>query len=483
MRLRIEEGQIHRIELRTRMPFRYGITTVTELPHIFLRLVVRIDGARQIGFSADHLPPKWFTKDPQRDTGEEIAEMLWVVGNALTLARGREGDSVFAVWRELYDAQAAWGDGQTLAPLLSNFGTSLVERALIDAVCRAQGRPFADLLRANDLGIRLDSLHPTLAGRAPADLLPAAPRRRIIARHTVGLSDPLIEGEIAPSERLADGLPQSLTACIAAYGLRHFKLKVSGDIDQDVDRLHRIAAVIEAHAPADYAFSLDGNEQYKSLAKFRVFWDAVRDSPALAGFLTHLLFIEQPLHRDIALSPTVGEMNRVWPDRPPLIIDESDAELSSLPTALSLGYAGTSHKNCKGVFKGIANACLLEHRRRERPDHPALLSGEDLSNIGPVSLLQDLAVMAALGIESVERNGHHYFAGLSMFPPTVQQQVLQAHPDLYHESARGWPTLTIRGGMLDLGSVLAAPFGVGFELDVTPFPPVEPALGLAATKG
>jgi hypothetical protein len=33
-----------------------------------------------------------------------------------------------------------------------------------------------------------------------------------------------------------------------------------------------------------------------------------------------------------------------------------------------------------------------------------MMSGEDLCNTGPIALLQDLAVMAALGIESVERN-------------------------------------------------------------------------------
>jgi len=40
-----------------------------------------------------------------------------------------------------------------------------------------------------------------------------------------------------------------------------------------------------------------------------------------------------------------------------------------------------------------------------------VLTGEDLCNLGPVAFLQDLAMMALLGIEHVERNGHHYFAG------------------------------------------------------------------------
>src|SRR5205807_8975572 len=151
-----------------------------------------------------------------------------------------------------------------------------------------------------------------------------------------------------------------------------------------------------------------------------------------------------------------------WPDRPLLVIDESDGEIESLPQALRLGYAGTSHKNCKGVFKGILNACLLAQQRREQPAGSLILSGEDLATIGPVSLLQDLAVCAVLGITSVERNGHHYFAGLSMFPEEVQRHVLTVHGDLYRPSRDGWPTLAIQDGGLSVQSVLAAPFGVAF---------------------
>src|SRR5262249_17930380 len=136
-----------------------------------------------------------------------------------------------------------------------------------------------------------------------------------------------------------------------------------------------------------------------------------------------------PFHRDVALLPEVVGKLAEWSDRPPLIIDESDGEVESLPQALELGYAGTSYKNCKGIFKGLANACLLAQRRRQQPTQSAILSGEDLVNIGPVALLQDLTACATLGIASVERNGHHYFAGLSMFPLEVQQQILKAHFD------------------------------------------------------
>jgi len=160
-------------------------------------------------------------------------------------------------------------------------------------------------------------------------------------------------------------------------------------------------------------------------------------------------------------------VHHLWKDAPPVIIDESDSEVESLPQALDLGYAGTSHKNCKGVFKGIANACLLAKRRRENPSRNLLLSGEDLCNIAPWALLQDLAVQATLGIESVERNGHHYFAGLSVFPEAIREPVLAAHTDCFVRSERGWPRLDVRDGRLKLGSVNRAPFGLTPEITVT----------------
>src|SRR5262249_22797193 len=148
MSIRIRAGDLHRIDLRTRMPFRYGIATMTSTPHVFVRLRIEI-GKSWIGVAADHLPPKWFTKDPNRAIDDEIVEMLSVVEHALQSAVGLRGASAFDVWRQLWDAQAAWGKAQGLPPLLTHFGTSLVERALIEAVCRSTGQPFHRLLLGN----------------------------------------------------------------------------------------------------------------------------------------------------------------------------------------------------------------------------------------------------------------------------------------------------------------------------------------------
>src|SRR5262245_2752358 len=471
MPIRILHGDCHLIDLQTRLPFKYGIATMTRAPQAFVRLLVEIDGHTATGIAADLLPPKWFTKVPEKPLDQEIAEMLEVIDHALAVTIGMSGPTAYDVWRQVLEAQDAWGRERNIPPLLFQFGTTFVERALIEAYCRAKERSFAEAVRENALGIRLLDFDERLVGAAPRDLLPKQPLSRIKARHTAGMADPLEESDIEPAALLNDGLPQSLEACIRRYGLTHFKIKLSGKVEQDDDRLQRVAAVIERSTPRQYSFSLDGNEAFHSLDSFRKFWESLESPPHLAWFLEHLLFVEQPFHRDVALDAGTLAGLKEWTYRPRLIIDESDAEPDSLARALELGYDGTSHKNCKGIFKSIANKCLLQARILDSGSDRLLMSGEDLANIGPVALLQDLAVAATLGIGSIERNGHHYFAGLSAFPESVQEQILDHHGDLYVRTARHWPSLNIVGGELNLESVTAAPLGVGFVLDVTQFTP------------
>ena len=475
MSIRLLTTDLYLHNLRTRMPFKYGIATLTVVPHLFVRVQVAVDGVLATGLAADNLPPKWFTKDPATTMQQDIAGMIDVIRAACDHAEGvNEAATVFAFWQALYAAQKAWAETRTALPayppLLWNFGVSLVERALIDAFCRAKGITFHGAITTNALGIDLGAIHAELRDQTPATLLPQQPTSALRVRHTIGLVDWLTDDEIPAAERVDDGLPQSFAACVAHYGLTHFKIKVGGNVDADLARLAQIIRVIEQTVVGDYAFTLDGNEQYQSMAEFRTFWDQL--TATFPAFVEHLIFVEQPLHRNIALSDEVGAALAAWPDHPPLIIDESDGSLTSLPTALALGYQGTSHKNCKGIIKGIANACLIAHRQRQQPDRHFLLSGEDLTNIGPVALLQDLAVLATLGVDHAERNGHHYFAGLSMWPAAVQAQVFAHHADLYTQRA-DLVAVAIHAGKLQLDSVTNAPFGVGFDLDVEQFTPLN----------
>ena len=426
---------------------------------MFLQIECEVDGKKSYGVSADNLIPKWFTKDPETRYEDDLRDMRQVIRQAgeFSVQVGAV-ESVFDLWLQVHEAQQAWASDYGYPPLLWNFGVSLVERALIDAYCRAKGITFPEAVQENSLGIRLSDIHPVLARHLPPGLLPANPLQEIHIRHTVGLSDYISEAEIEDEQRLDDGLPQSLEANIRTYGVRYFKIKINGDVERDAERLCRIDTVLNECGVSDYYFTLDGNEQYQSVAEFKWFWERIVSEASCSPHMKRLLFVEQPFHRKVALNEETRKDLTAWDDRPLIIIDESDAEIDSMQTALESGYAGTSHKNCKGVFKSLANACLLQFLREQEPHSKLILSGEDLANIGPIALLQDLVMVAVLGIQNIERNGHHYFPGLSVFPLDMQKLVLDEHPDLYHQPGL-FPTLNIRNGKIEIASLLQAPFG------------------------
>jgi hypothetical protein len=264
---------------------------------------------------------------------------------------------------------------------------------------------------------------------------------------------------------LNDGLPVTLEDTVETYGINKFKIKITGDIVDDANWVRNVLQVLEGTC-ADYHITLDANEQYSSVDHLRNLLDRLRKSGVSID--DHLLFVEQPFPRDVALDSRSADGLHRWTERPPIIIDESDGRIDSCKTALEQGYAGTSHKNCKGVFKGILNACLLEYRRSVHPNRTYILSAEDLTTIGPISLQQDLAVIGTLGISHAERNGHHFFRGLEPFDSSVQDAICKAHGDLYRPHPRGFATLDITSGSISLDSVASAPFGYDIAFD-TPF--------------
>lgn len=468
MNFRIEAIHFHVLPMRTRFPFRYGIAAMTALPHLLVRADLVVHGRAVTGQSADGLPPKWFTKDPDTPFEADLAEMIASIQNAARIGRlaASNDTSFFSWWKDLHDEQASWSSVREVPSLLAGLGMSLIERAVLDALCRAAERPLWRLLHDRSLGIELSAVRDGLPDLQSVVANP--PRNRLQVRHTVGLADPLRDSDIPDDEWLDDGLPQSLEASIRHYGLRSFKVKLSGDLTADRERLTSMAVLVQETRIDEPSFTLDGNEHFTDMAAFQEYWTRLAADPGCAFVVNHTRFIEQPLHRNHALTDSVGAVLQAWSGRPPVIIDESDGSLADLPRALELGYGGTSHKNCKGIVKGLANAALIRSQPR------VIQSGEDLANVGPVALLQDLAVMALLGIDDIERNGHHYFRGLSMHTPALQAEVTEKHGDLYRPLADGTPALDISQGCLLIESVNRAPFGCDPFLQPDTLEPLKP---------
>jgi hypothetical protein len=461
------------LRTRTRFPFRYGIASMTDVPHVFVRTEVTSGGTSTVGVAAEGLPPKWFTKNPETTFEQDLPEMLESIGHAAALALECAAQPVcfFDLWHELNRRQFEWAPSRAMPTLVAGLGVALAERVVLDGLCRVAGAPVHRMLAENRLGLRMGEIYDELKGLELHDLLPHRPLDACYVRHTIGLADALSPGELTPRDRVDDGLPQDVEASIRAYGLRYFKLKLSGVDQRDMRRLIDVARLLERRTGGEFYVTIDGNENFEDFDAFRSFWERVTAEPALAEIRRRTIAVEQPVHRDRALGDNAGRALQRWPDRPPLIVDESDGAIGDVPRALELGYAGASYKNCKGIVKGIANACLLAARRRQ--GRAALLTGEDLCNLGPLALQQDLAMMAILGIDHVERNGHHYYRGLSMFPRDWQDAVLRTHDDFYALDAGEFARLRIENGRISLASLNRAPFGVEPQLDVSAFAPLE----------
>jgi hypothetical protein len=208
----------------------------------------------------------------------------------------------------------------------------------------------------------------------------------------------------------------------------------------------------------DYRLTLDGNEQYSRAEEFDDLIEVLRGTAALQTLWRNTLVIEQPLARSISLDSRHTAGIRALAQQKPVIIDESDDSLAAYPQALELGYRGVSTKNCKGPIKSLLNAGLtwLRNDRGRRNDY--LMTAEDLCTVGIVPLQSDLCLVASLGLEHVERHGHHYHRGLSYLPSTEQQQALEAHGDLY-EFRNGVVCPAVRDGRFETATLQCPGYG------------------------
>jgi hypothetical protein len=419
MRFSIQNLDFFERQVRLRMPFRFGIVTLTEAPQAFVRARIALENGKQSeGAAAELLAPKWFDKNPalsNEDNFEQLRQSM------------RQARAAYLAGGE----NTAYGHSRPTVGLVENFGPALLDRAVLDALCRALGISFYDAIRRNVVSLDL-----------PAQFLETLkPASRIAARHTVGLVDPITAlDNVTPVQ---DGLPETLEEVIARYGHRWFKLKVGGDAKADVERLSAIAAVLN-RIPEPYHVSLDGNEQYAEAAAVIDLLSRIEDKRLASS----IVFIEQPIKRQNALAADISRLAKLKP----VIIDESDDSLDAFPRAKALGYRGVSSKTCKGLYKSLINAA-----RCKEWGEGYFMTGEDLTIQAGIALQQDLALVSLLGLTHVERNGHHYVNGMAGLPLHEQKHFLAEHEDLYEQS-HGAVRVRIKGGMIQMKSLDCAGF-------------------------
>ncbi|HIG06125.1 MAG TPA: hypothetical protein EYQ08_10430 [Planctomycetes bacterium] len=451
MQITVTEIELELKECHTRIPFRFGVHTLTEAPMAVATLHAETsDGTPMVGYTSELLVPRWFEKNLDRSVEadiESLVESIQIAGQILL--DGTKASVFDHYWRTLEDRVLSVP--VTAADRLTRgFGCAIWERAMMDATCRGVGIPFIDALDCDLFKIQPDRFHSSIP--AGWKFHPAPLPSTIAVRHTIGLLDDLEE---ASEGSPVDGLPVTLVEDIRRHGLAWFKVKVGGDPLQDLERLGQVARILEDEVSPGYRVTLDGNEQYADPAQLAQVLEQLSAKGPGSTFVDAIVTIEQPVPRSLTFdeSASPSELARFAP----VIIDEADHGPEAFPEALRIGYRGVSAKNCKGVSRSIAHQGLCDHHQGG-----AFISGEDLTNLPPWGLHQDLLTVAALGLHHVERNGHHYFRGLDHLPPAEAASLVSDHPDLYRPLGDG-AELHIESGNLSIRSLDCEGYGCTIE--------------------
>lgn len=445
LRLKVNDIAFFERPLVFARPFRFGAVTITAATQMFVRVEIEVEGkGRATGACAEMLAPKWFDKRSHLTEEQSLDGIRRSLATARELYLANRGfDTAFGLHARCVGPQVAACVAEDIPPLAASFGPAEIDKAILDALLRAAGVSFFDGMTGNIAGIDA-RLTPDLDAAAIAWFLSTRKRRdRVAVRHTVGMDDKVEgEGGVADPNESA--------------GARYFKLKLNGDPAHDATRLARIGSEL-AKLPYATKVTLDANEQYADLAALNALVDRLDHDAALQPIAANLLYIEQPMPRDITKASPLGKLAARS-----FIIDEADDSYDAFPQARALGYRGISSKSCKGIYKSIINATRAAAWSADGDEY--FISGEDLTCQAGLGVQQDLALGALIGVTHAERNGHHYVDGFAGAPAAEADAFLAAHPDLYAR-AGGKIRLAIHHGDLLTGSIADAP---GFASSVHP---------------
>lgn len=261
------------------------------------------------------------------------------------------------------------------------------------------------------------------------------PKTRMPLYHLVGALDPLTDGDV--SNRLKDGLPNTLGEWIAYNGLTHLKIKLNGeDLGWDVERvlaIDRVSAEAQARRGCTHwYYSTDFNEKCANVEYVLEFLKQIQSKNPAA--YDRIQYIEQPTHRDLKAHPD-NKMHKAAALKP-VVIDESLVDYEALLLAREQGYSGVALKACKGHTEALFAAAAAQK-------FGMFLCVQDLTCPG-FSFLHSASLAARIpGVAAIEGNGRQYC-------PVANKAWARRYPGMFD----------IKDGTVETG--LLTEWGLGF---------------------
>ncbi len=243
------------------------------------------------------------------------------------------------------------------------------------------------------------------------------PKPLIAVYHSVGALDPLVEGDL--SERIKDGLPETLPEWINYNGITHIKMKLNGENrDWDIERIVRIDRTVEEaqkqRGVTEWKYLLDFNENCANVGYLLEVLRRVKEQTP--GGFNRIQYIEQPTARDLKANRS-NVMHEAAKLRP-VVIDESLTDLESLMLAREMGYTGVALKACKGQSQAMLMAAAAQK-------YKMFLCVQDLTCPG-AALIHSAGLAAHVpGVVALEANARQYV-------PAANKGWEKRFPEIFH---------------------------------------------------
>lgn len=438
--------RLYFLPVKTRVPYQFGLETMSEVMCARVCLTVRDQGGRQTeGWGETPLSVGWVWPGslPFREREQALLDFsrklaaAWaafaVSGHPLEIGHAFLEEQLPSLRNRFNADRPADRAMPWLAALVC---CSAFDIALYDAYGRHVGKPVYETLGPGFLSRDLSTfIEPaadsvgrvSFAGKYPADFL--SPRQdRLPVWHSVGGLDPLDAGDLSGSEP-QDGYPVHLADWIVRDGLQCLKVKLKGEnAEWDYARLTKIARIGRERGVrwlcADY------NCTAPDVAYVTDMLDRLlREDPATHAML---LYVEQPFPYELEEQPIAVHAISA---RKPLFMDESAHDWRLVRRGRELGWTNVALKTCKTQTVALLSLCWARA-------HGMTVMVQDLTNPMLAMIPHALLTAHAGTVMGLEANAPQYY-------PDASRPEAAVHPGLY---AR-------REGRLDLGSVRGSGFG------------------------
>jgi len=409
IRLLSVSSRTERIAYRTPIKFGGRVVNDAVLFDVTAEVETR-DGRRGSGFGSMPMGNVWAWPTDAVDASDTLAAMLDAAGRFVAAANAYRGQGhPLEITHELADDHAAVAEqvvreaqlAEPMPRLASLVAASPLEAAIHDAYGKTLAANCYNLLGPEFVNRDLSAyLTDQFAGEYLDRYTLREPKPTMPLYHLVGALDPLTDGDI--SERIGDGLPETLGGWIAADGLTHLKIKLNGDnLTWDVDRVAAVEQfAVEAQAARGcsvWHYSLDFNERCRDVEYVLEFLAKLEARAPDA--LRRVQYIEQPTHRDLRAHPE-NRMHAAAAIKP-VVIDESLVDLQSLLLCREMGYSGVALKACKGHSEALLMGAAAQK-------YGMFLCVQDLTCPG-ASFLHSSSLAARIPtIAAIEGNARQY---------------------------------------------------------------------------